>query len=341
MSFNLYDVEYDVKDIKRPVYLKDDVVLIFDGDILTYKVSAAVEKRSIVVTNKDGKKKPFDSVTDFNKWCKRLNKDKSKYTIETVQDAESIEFCLGTLKRAIKNAMKATGANKYEMYVDGNSNFRKDLKLISPYKDRSASVRPIHLKACKEYLVAHHGAIRIKGKETDDFFQQRLFELSEEGIKAIGYSNDKDSKQNYQFEITLFNPDDSSISTYPKGVGDLWETSNGIKGCGLKWLMFQNFLYDKIDGYCMNQFYKKQFGEKSFYKAVSPLKTEREVLQWCVDKWKELLPDSIEYVDHFGNPQKHDWLSLAELYFQCCYMKIYDNDETTVESLLKEFEVDY
>lgn len=339
--FNILELEYEPKNIQRKVYEKDDRVFLGDGDIIAYKTSAACEKRSIIVTNKLGKTKKFKTRTEFKKWCGEKGKSYDDYTIEDVQDAESIEFCLGTLKRVIKNAMLKTNTNKMELYVEGTGNFRKDLPLIDKYKDREGGVRPIHLKACKDYLVEHQGAIRIKGRETDDFFQQRLYELSKHGVYAIGYSNDKDSKQNYQFDINLYNPDNDEITSYKGGVGELWETSNGIKGNGLKWLMFQNFLYDKIDNYCMNQFYKKQFGEKSFYKAVAPLTTEKEVLQWCVDKWKELLPESIEYVDHFGNPQKHDWLSLAELYFQCCYMKIYDNDETSVEGLLIEYGVDY
>lgn len=336
-----WDKEYEPKDIPRKKYSKGDKVLVIDGDILAYKVSAATEKRTVVVTNPKGKTKGFKTKTEFLDWCKQREKSPDQYTIEAIQTPESIDFCLGTMKRAIENIKKRVGATHMEIYVEGSGNFRKTLPLIDLYKDRSSSVRPIHLKACKEYMLQFKDALRVSGRECDDFFQQRLYELSCDGIDSVGYSVDKDVFQNYQFELTIYNPDKEEINTYPKGVGKLWETSNGVKGYGMKWLVFQTLLFDRIDNYCMNQFYTKRYGEKSFYKDFKDLETEKDVLQMAVDKLKKLLPEVIEYKDCFGGDQKHNWLSLAELYFSCCYMRIANNDETTFESLLKEYEVEY
>ena len=341
-SFSLtnLDYEWDVKDIPRPEYSSDDVVLVIDGDVICFKISSACEKKSIIVTNAKGNTKEFKTRTKFKEWCKKLGKDFNDYSIEDKKIVEPLNYCINTLNRSIDKLMLATGATKAEFYIDGKSNFRKELPLIDIYKDRHDE-RPEHLSALKEHILRFKGGYRIKDRETDDFFQQRLYELYVARIKCIGYTNDKDAKQNYQMDVTLYNPDDGSIKTFDKGVGSLWETSAGIKGSGMKWLMFQCYLYDKVDSYCMNQFYNKQFGEKSFYKAVQPLQTEQEVLQWCVDKWKELLPETIEYVDCFGNQQKHDWLSLAELYFQCCYMKVYNDDTTCLKTLFEEYDVQY
>ena len=329
------------KDIVRPVYDKDDVVLVIDGDILAYKISTAVEDRYVTITNSKGDTRDFQTKTKFKEWCKSKGKSFDDYSLEEKQSAESIEFCLGTLKRAITKVMNKVGANKVEIYVEGTGNFRKELPLIDLYKDREVTLRPIHLKACKQYLIDWQGAIAVDGRETDDFFQQRLYELHLDGIKAIGYSNDKDSKQEYRYDITLFNPDHNEVKTYKGGVGELWESSNGIKGSGLVWLCFQCILFDKIDSYCMNQFYTKRYGEKSFFKDFKDLKTKNDVLSKAVEKLKLLLPEKIEYIDCFGKKQGHNWLSLTELYFQCCYMKVKDNDNTTFESLLKEYGVEY
>lgn len=337
----MWNVSYLPENIERKKYTKEDKVLVIDGDILAYKVAAACEKRSITVTNSKGKTKSFKTRTKFKEWCEDKGKTYSDYSIEDVQTPESIDYCLGTLKRALANLIKRTDATHVEIYVEGAGNFRKGLPLISPYKDRHDSIRPVYLSECKDYLLQVKDAIKVKGRETDDFFQQRLYELKQEGINSLGYTNDKDAKQEWRYAITLYNPDTDEINTYKGGAGELWNTSNGIKGSGLVWLIFQNMLYDKIDNYCMNQFYKKNYGEKSFYKDFKDLKTEKEVLQLAVDKWKKLLPESVEFVDCFGKEQKHNWLSLAELYFSCCYMRIYDNDETTLESLLKEYGVDY
>lgn len=335
------DFEWDVKDIPKPKYQKGDKVLIVDGDILAYKTASAVEKRYVTVTNKLGKTKEFKTKTEFKKWCADKGKDFNNYAIENGKRVESLQFCLNTLNRALVNVMKSTGCNKYEIYVEGKTNFRRQLPLINLYKDREVIDRPDHLSDCKNHLISQKGAIRIGCRETDDYFQQRLYELYNDTVECVGYTNDKDSKQNYQMDITLYNPDDSNIKSFKKGVGDLWETSNGIKGCGLKWLIFQNMLYDKIDNYVMNQFYKKSYGEKSFYKDFKPLTTEKEVLEKAVEKWKQLLPDEIVYNDCFGAEQKHNWLSLAELYFQCCYMKISADDNTCLKSLFEEYNVQY
>lgn len=355
MTFNFYETkfgkemfgepvdvnkEWDVSEIPRPKYSKDDKVLIIDGDILSFKVSAAVDGRGIKVT-KGGKSRKYKTRTEFKSLCESKNWTFDSFVIEDIQEPEDISFCLATMKNAIKNVMQATGCNKYEVYVEGKGNFRTKLPLIDKYKDRSDSIRPVHLKACKEYLIKHYQAKRICNSETDDVFQQRLYELSIDNVNSIGYSNDKDAKQSYQFDITIYNPDDSSITTYKKGVGNLWETSNGVKGNGLKWLVFQSLLYDKIDGYCLNQFYIKRYGEKSFYKDFKDLKTEYEVLSKAVEILKTKLPEKIEYTSWNGVDVSVDWLGLVELYFKCCYMRIRDNDGTTFESLLKEYGVKY
>lgn len=339
-SLTNLDYEWDVKDIPRPEYSSDDVVLVIDGDIICFKISSACEKKSIVVTNAKGNTKEFKTRTKFKEWCKKLGKDFNDYSIEDKKIVEPLNYCINTLNRSIDKLMLATGATKAEFYIDGKSNFRKELPLIDIYKDRHDD-RPEHLSALKEHILRFKGGYRIKDRETDDFFQQRLYELYVARIKCIGYTNDKDAKQNYQMDITLYNPDDGSIKTFDKGVGSLWETSAGIKGSGMKWLMFQLILYDKVDSYCMNQFYEKRYGEKSFYNDFKDLARESDVLSKAVSLLKSNLPEKIEYISWNGVEVSVNWLGLAEIYFQCCYMKVYNEDTTTFESLLKEYDVDY
>lgn len=345
--FNIYSLPQNVKVGGRSSgssssYRKGDTVVIIDGDVLCYKVASSSEKSFIMVKNKLGKEKKFKNKTEFKKWCEDRGKDFNDYTWVDGKDVESLEYCLGTLKRAIANIVKFTKADYYELYIEGSGcrNFRCELPLIDKYKDRDHSNRPDYLTDCKEYVVNHSGAIVVMDRETDDVFQQRLYELTTSGIDAIGYTIDKDASQNYQFDIAIYNPDHAKIHRFKKGIGSLWETSAGIKGSGLKWLMFQTLLYDRIDNYCLNQFYKKSYGEKSFFKDIEPLKTEKEVLEKCVDILKTRLPEVIEYKSWNGVDMKLSWLELANLYFSCAYMLIADNDETTFESLLIEYGVD-
>ena len=60
-----------------------------------------------------------------------------------------------------------------------------------------------------------------------------------------------------------------------------------------------------------------------------------------VEILKTKLPEKIEYTSWNDVDVSVDWLGLTELYFKCCYMRIRDNDETTFESLLKEYGVEY
>ena len=355
MTFNFYETkfgkemfgesidvnkEWDVSEIPRPKYSKDDKVVLIDGDILAYKSASAIDGRKILVT-KNNKSRKFKHRTEFKDLCKIKGWDYGTFDIKDIQEPAPFSILCDVLDGGIGNALKETGCNKFEVYVEGKTNFRNSLPLIDKYKDREDVIRPVHLKETKNRLIEKHGAYRIGGRECDDYIQQRSYELSCDGIHAVTWTIDKDSQQNYQFDINIYNPDKEELVTYKKGVGNLWETSNGIKGNGLKWLVFQCLLFDKIDGYCLNQFYIKRYGEKSFYKDFKGLKTEYEVLSKAVEILKTKLPENIEYTSWNGIDVSVDWLGLVELYFKCCYMRIRDNDETTFESLLKEYGVEY
>ena len=355
MTFNFYETkfgkemfgepvdvnkEWDVSEIPRPKYSKDDKVVLINGDILSYKSASAIDGRKILVT-KNNKSRKFKHRTEFKDLCKIKGWDYGTFDIKDIQEPAPFSVLCDVLDGGIGNALKETGCNKFEVYVEGKTNFRSSLPLIDKYKDREDVIRPVHLKETKNRLIEKHGAYRIGERECDDYIQQRSYELSCDGIYAVTWTIDKDSQQNYQFDINIYNPDKEELVSYKKGVGNLWETSNGIKGNGLKWLVFQSLLFDKIDGYCLNQFYIKRYGEKSFYKDFKDLKTEYDVLVKAVEILKTKLPEKIEYTSWNDVAVSVDWLGLTELYFKCCYMRIRDNDETTFESLLKDYGVEY
>lgn len=346
MTFDLNTIkvnkEYFSYEVVKPKYSDKDKVLIIDGDILTYKVAAIGDIRCCKVT-KDGKSKEFKNKTEFKKLCETKGWDYATFEVEDILKPEPIEYCLGTLKAAINNILVRTGCNKYEIYIGGSGNYRMFLDLPTQYKSsRTTMLRPTYLTDCKDYLVKWKGAVRIKGREADDFVQQRMYELHLDGVQALAYSNDKDIRQEYRYDIAVFNPDDESITTYKGGLGEMWLQPNGdVKGSGLKWLIGQTLFGDATDSYKGNQLSGVRYGEKTYYKDVKDIQDIKSLLEYSVSKWKSWYPTPIKYTTWDGEEVVKNWLELADMYFCAAYMLVSDNDDTTFESLLKEYGVEY
>lgn len=336
-----WDVEYHPKDIHRKEYKKGDVVLVFDADVFCYRVAAMVDNRFVRITNNKGITKDFKHRTEFKEWCEKKGKDFNDYTVEDIVESEPLSYCLNTLKQALKVAMRNSGATHAELYVEGSGNFRNKLPLPTKYKDREGNYRPTYLKDCKDFVLKALDGYRVCSVETDDFVQTRMYELHNQGIKAITYGVDKDFWQEWRYDPLVYNPMTCEVKQYKGGIGELWETSYGVKGSGLVWLLFQLLLGDIADSYTPKQFFKKRYGEKSFYKEFKDIKDIQELFIKYLERWKSLVPDVVEYVDVFGVEQKKTRLEIIELYFSCCYMRIYNDDNTTFQSLLKEYGVEY
>jgi len=334
--------EYYTHEVNPPKYSKDDKVLIIDGDILAYKLAAMGDERACLVS-RDGKTKEFKNKTEFKKVCLVNDWDYSTFEKKDILKPKDIKNVIGNLKAALNNILREANCNKYELYLGGSDNFRVDLPLPEQYKSsRKDNLRPTYLPDSKDYLLRYRGAKKIKGRETDDYVQQRMFELHKEGIYAILYSNDKDARQPLHHDIIIYNPDDKSIKTYKGGLGELWLQPNGdIKGSGLKWLIGQTLFGDSTDTYKGNQLSGITYGDKSYYNDVSDLQTIEEVLNYAVSKWREWYPEPLTYEAWNGKTYTKNWLEIAEMYWECAYMKISDNDPTTFESLLKEYLIEY
>ncbi|MBQ0111550.1 MAG: hypothetical protein KBT03_00300 [Bacteroidales bacterium] len=346
-SFDSSDVdvtkEYFAHEVETPKYPKNSKVLVLDGDVISFKVAAVSDDRVIVV-KKNNTTKEFKNRTEFKKLCKLKGWDYDSFVVTDLLKPVPIENCLGVLKRAVKNAMERVKATHFELYIGGSGNFRDQLPLPEKYKgSRTGGIRPTYLSDCKDYLIKYKGAKRIKGRECDDFVQQRMFELNQQGIEAVLYSNDKDARIEWRYPITIYNPDKDDIVTYKDGLGELWiQDGKHLKGSGLKWLISQSMIVgDVTDCYLPRHFFNKQYGAKTWYKDVCDIEDTTEFLQFAVDKFKSLVGDEATYTDWTGVTHSKNWLEVAEMYFSCAYMRVYSEDETTLESLLKEHDVEY
>lgn len=361
-----------VEQIVFPTYKEGDTVVLFDGDILAFKVSSVMEYRFLFTHKQNSdevyrakSQKEFKAFLD-TKTAKLTEKifelseageDVSElreevkfwvyenFEIEKIQEAEPFEHCAKTLKDAHKRVLETFDTNLSEMYIGGEDNFRLYLPLEQQYKTsvRAGDIRPIHLTESKEFLCGRRfGGIKIKGREADDVLQMRAFQLASQGVRVIMYSNDKDRLQGWYGEY--YNPDDMSVIELTSQLGEITESK---KGCGLHWLLFQMSQGDPIDGYSpkgwyTKEFYRRGFGQKTYYAAFHDATSVKDLLErWIeVHKTQLLTKEFYEWVAFDGRRVKANWLGIMELMYSCAYMKLRVDDTTTFRGLCEAFGVD-
>lgn len=336
------DREYYAHQIEDVQYPKGSVVALFDLDTVIFPSASASDQRVIDVS-KDGKTKTFNTRTEFKALCKTKGWDYTSFEIKDRLIAEPVEYCLSTLKRAIKNFKEDVGATHAEYYLGGSGNHRLELPLPVQYKsNRKDMIRPTHLKACQDYVVKYLGAKRIKGIECDDLVSIRTIAVNkQDGVKGVLITTDKDALQTFNAEAYVYRQ--GKEIHLNDTLGTLYLDKSGkVKGTGLKLLIAQTlFLGDSTDEYLPRRHFKTRYGEKSYYKDVNDIKDVKEFLQFSIEKFKSLVGETTEFTDWTGKQQKMTWLELAELYFKCSFMQTKVDDDTTFESILKEYKVEY
>lgn len=312
-----YSKEYTAEEVYAllPTYNKQDKVLIVDSDILSFRCASVCESK-YEYTHSNGDVYNVKSKTAFKTYCLENNLDYDSFTCEPKQVADPISYCLKTVKDSLKKVMEFVGATHYEMYLGGSDNFRLKIPTPMEYKaSRSDMLRPLLLNPVKEYLIKYKGAKQIKGSEADDVVSHRMRTLNKQGIRCIAYSVDKDIYQNVDYDLMVYDPAKEDIIVSKKGVGDIWETKQGIKGSGLKWLIFQVLLGDEVDGFTPKGFFKKRYADKSFYKDFNDCKTEVEVLDKFVEVARRLVPRNVTYTSFTGQLIELNRKELFEMYY--------------------------
>lgn len=368
--------QYYAHELEFPTYKKGEKVVLFDADILAFKVSSVCETKYRFTHKETGDQYDAKSLTEFKdflndekasisrKILKLATKiqetggtttDKSRmaklrkslelcaefedFEREDFQVADPFEYCAKTLNDAQDRVMKRLKSKKCEMYIGGDENFRSKLPLEEEYKVsvRKDGVRPIHLTASKEYLIKNKGAFKIKGIEADDIIQMRAYQLAMQGVDVYVYSNDKDRLQGWYGK--WYNPDNDEILTLDSLLGEITAKK---KGTGLKWLMFQCSQGDATDGYSPKKWYDKRYGQVGFYNDFNDCETVKEFLEKFIEVHRDrLLPlPEYEWNTWDGRHVKSNWLGIIELMFACAYMKLEIDDPRTFSSLCAEHGVD-
>lgn len=312
-------------------------IAVIDGDLLAFKASAANEVRSIKALHKPSQRsKIFKHRTEL----KELIGDKfpiEDFEIEDVQECEDISHALHTVKRMIKNICDSCNTDQFEIYLSGKDNFRDELELPQKYKgNREGLMIPLQLKEVKRYLIDFQKAEIVIG-EADDKISMRQWEGLKNKHKVIGCSTDKDSMGTDGY---VFNWDKMTEPMLVKGLGEIYLDEKGkVRGHGAKWKYLQWIVGDTIDGLNPCYLAKIKYGEKSGYKLLRDLQTDRECWKAIHDLYKSWYPEEVTYTDQCGREVRKDYLGIAQVYWDGIHMLRWEGDFVDIREVMQKMEI--
>lgn len=316
-------------------------VALIDADTIAYRSSASAEKRSVEVIHKpSGRTKVFKNKTEFKEVLKAKDRlDKlDEYEIIPKQEAEPFEKIIPVMKSMINKILDKTEADLHTLCLSSKTNFRNDLPLPTLYKgNRKATLKPIHLDACKKYLYKEYPTAVSDNLEADDLLSILGYQYLSEGYEAIICSNDKDTLQATGLFMYDYTKEDPEVFSIPD-IGYLVKEPNKVSGCGFMYLAYQTLAGDSTDGYKPSYLSKEKLGDIGVYNILKDLKDHREISQAVLETYQWLFPEPFDYRDHKGQLHKDKtYKDMLNLYFNCSYMKRSFNDDTTGVNLYDSY----
>lgn len=162
-----------------------------------------------------------------------LDGDIVAYRCAAASEHDGLEIALVRTDKMVRDILEATQADKYNIYLTGSNNFRKE---INPeYKaNRKDTIPPQFLQQCREYLVLEWNAQVTDGYEADD-----ALGINQDDESVI-CSIDKDLLQvpsrHYNFvrqEFSKVSELEGLQAFYRQMlIGDVSDNVIGIKGIG-------------------------------------------------------------------------------------------------------------
>lgn len=197
-------------------------------------------------------------------------------------------------------------------------------------------MRPLQLTEVKDYLINAHKAIVVTG-EADDFISIRQYEGIQSKVKVIGCSTDKDSLGT---DGWIYNWDTMDKPMLVKGLGELRIDEKGkVRGHGSKWKYLQWIVGDTIDGLNPCELAKIKFGEKSGYKILVDLETDKECWQAVHDLFLKWYPKKVTFIDQVGIEQCFDYLDIAQVYWDGIHMMRWKDDRVDIKSVMQKMSI--
>ena len=316
-------------------------IAILDGDVIAFRCAAANESRTIKATHKS----TFQTTSHAHRTALKEHIkgtfELGEFDVVDVQNAEDISFALNAVKTTIEALVKSCGADEYEVYMSGETNFRDDLPLPSKYKGtRQGSIKPLQLWACREYLFKQHKAIASVAKEADDMLAQRCYEGLQQDVKTIACTIDGDQNGVAGW---MYNWTKQREPFLVKGFGEvnLIKDNKDFDGYGRKFFYAQWVLGDATDAFKPCEIAGKKFGVVAMHNLLKDCHTDRECVEAVYKQYKVWYPSVVEYTDWTGTPQVTDAIGLMDLYAACAHMRRFDGDVFDTKKLLTKLNIQF
>lgn len=321
-------------------------ITIWDGDLLTFRIASALERRAVNVTHlATGREKEFKNRTEFKALLKSQGRTfyPDDYLIEDLQYPQPLKNVTNTIKNKVESTNAKLFADESIICLSGLTNFRDRLRLPSRYKgNREDVIRPIHLDAAKIWALKNFKSVAADDKEADDEQIILGYEYLNKGYDVILCGADKDAFAYSDLSLYDFTKDDSEVFKIPK-FGEIHydEAMKKVKGHGFLWFCFQWVNGDATDHFKPVECNGAKYGEMSALKLLKDCKNEKEALETVVNQYKKWYPTEFEYEDFEYEKQKADHKVMLDLYFKCCRMMQTPYDDLDCFKFLDEYGVNY
>lgn len=292
--------------------------------------------------------------------CKKLKHEKGA-TIDGIKFENSLEVCKYYIDKWVEACLLQTRLKKVRPVLGSGITHRHSVLVPHQYKSERNEVRPILLKEARQHLIDNYDTViappLFEADEVVDAVAAKAYDharVTGTKIRVVKAANDKDAKSkrgvlfDWEKSFHFNNPQCWLIKDFDEDVGLLEMHKGSIKGAGSKFFAYQILISDTADEYSPRKYlpsdfkhYGKGYGDESFYKDFSPLKTSEEVWQKVVDKYYEWFPKGLIYTAWDGTEVCEDTLSYLQKHFQLAYMLEGRDDKATVMDLLSKFNVDY
>lgn len=324
--------------------MKKKRIVIYDCDILIYRVAAACEERSITALHKkSNKSKVFKNRTEMKDF---LSAKDYVYTLDDFEITDNQEINDSMNYRFIlDNQIKTIYENLWQdetlFYVAGKGNFRDSLLLPTKYKGgRSSVMTPLLRNDCKDYLIRKHGAKVVNGHEVDDEIIIQGYKYLEKGYDTILVTVDKDSWASSGLRLYNYTVDNPVIEDIP-ALGALYRNEKGeVKGNGFLWGCFQHVYGDKTDSLCPYELAGTKFGQVAAYNLLKSCLTEQEALQACIRQFQTWYPKRFKYTAWNGVECDVTWKDMIDLYFKGIRMKQTHDDQLIFKDFALKYKID-
>lgn len=176
------------------------------------------------------------------------------YRCSASAEHEPKEIAVLRIEHMMRDILRESNSDTYRCFLTGKNNFRYDL--YPEYKaNRKDKPKPVHLQACRDYLVETWNAVISEGCEADDLIGIAATDC-EDPMSFVVCSIDKDLKMiaghHFNFvtkELSFVTPIEGLKSFYKQLIlGDVSDNIPGFDGkARQKWPKFMQHHHDYID----------------------------------------------------------------------------------------------